>query len=79
MVRLAYFVRFSVAEITAKILKIGKIFSCFYFANSSPYCDMWLSCLSRAITPHPSRFSKSSWYKKSLNESFALPVRFPQK
>ena len=54
MVRLAYFVRFSVAEITAKILKIGKIFSCFYFANSSPYREMWLS---RATTPHPSRFS----------------------
>ena len=36
---------------TAKILKSGKIFSCFYFANSSPYRDMWLSCLSRAITP----------------------------
>ena len=46
---------------TAKILKSGKILCCFYFANSSPYRDMWLSCLSRATTPHSPRFSKSSW------------------
>ena len=48
-------------ESTVKILKSGKIFSCFAFANSSPYSDMWLSCLSRATTPHPPRFSKSTW------------------
>ena len=47
---------------TVKILKNGTIFSCFAFANSSAYCDMWLSCLSRATTQHPSRFSKSTWY-----------------
>ena len=47
---------------TVKILKSGKIFSWFSFANSSPYCDMWLSCLSRATTPHPPRFSKSTRY-----------------
>ena len=46
---------------TVKILKSGKVFSCFAFADSSPYCDMWLSCLSRATTPHPPRFSKSTW------------------
>ena len=46
---------------TVKILKSGKIFSCFAFANSSPYCYMWLSCLSRATTPHPPDFSKSTW------------------
>ena len=27
------------------------------------YCDMWLSCLSHATTPHPPRFSKFSWYR----------------
>ena len=44
------------------ILKSGKIFNCFAFAYSSPRCDMWLSCLSRANTPHLSRFSKLTWY-----------------
>ena len=35
---------------TAKILKSGKTLSCISFANSSPYCDMRLSCLSRHHT-----------------------------
>ena len=57
---------------TTKILKSGKIFSCFFFASSSPDCDMWLSCLSCATTTHPSRFSKSSWYYelKPLQQSY---------
>ena len=62
---------------TAKILKSGKILSCYFFANSSPYYDIWLSCLSRATTPHPSRFSKSSWYfKKTLFEEIWLLNNF---
>ena len=46
---------------TVKILKNGKVFSCFVFANSSSYYDMRLSCLSRATTPQSPRFSKSTW------------------
>ena len=52
------------------ILKSGKIFSCFAFANILPYCDMWLTCLSRATTPHLLRFSKSTWY--IINKMFSL-------
>ena len=36
---------------TAKILKSGKILSCFSSANTSPYLDMWLS-VSRAPPRH---------------------------
>lgn len=39
---------------TVKILKIGKTFSYFAFANSLPYWDMWLRWLSRHhTTPIP--------------------------
>ena len=55
---------------TAKILKSGKILRCFSFADSSPYCHTWLSCLWRATTPHPPRFSKSSYYKLNWSKTF---------
>ena len=47
---------------TAMISKSGNILNCFAFASSSPYCDMWLSYLLRATTPHRPRFSKSTRY-----------------
>ena len=51
------FRKFLKTWITIKILKSGKIFSCFAFANSSPYSDMShvaLVSLSRHhTTPSP--------------------------
>ena len=68
-----------------KILKSGKIFSCFTFAINSAYFDMWLSCRSRATTPYIPRFPNSQLYmylsleKTLLNSKDHSPSHAPPK